>query len=147
MTLSPPKGQLSVVSCQWYDHTMSFFQNFYALLLTSVTFNVTANILLKKGVLSFGGLSGNLTKLFLEISKAAANPFILAGLGLYGLSFLIWLRVLTFNDLSRAYPIFATIVFMFTTIGSIKFLNEDVSFIRIVGIVVMLFGIFIVARS
>jgi len=126
---------------------MSFFQNFYALLLTSVTFNVTANILLKKGVLSFGGLSGNLTKLFLEISKAAANPFILIGLGLYGLSFLIWLRVLTFNDLSRAYPIFATIVFMFTTIGSIKFLNEDISILRIVGIAVMLLGIFIVARS
>ncbi|KKR66463.1 MAG: hypothetical protein UU05_C0001G0087 [Candidatus Curtissbacteria bacterium GW2011_GWA1_40_47] len=126
---------------------MSFFQNFYALLLTSVTFNVTANILLKKGVLSFGGLSGNLTKLFIEISKAAANPFILIGLGLYGLSFLIWLRVLTFNDLSRAYPIFATIVFMFTTIGSIKFLNEDISILRIVGIAVMLLGIFIVARS
>jgi len=126
---------------------MTFFQNFYALLLTSVTFNVTANILLKKGVLSFGGLSGNLTKLFLEVSKAAANPFILIGLGLYGLSFLIWLRVLTFNDLSRAYPIFATVVFMFTTIGSIKFLNEDISILRIVGIAVMLLGIFIVARS
>jgi len=126
---------------------MSFFQNFYALLLTSVTFNVTANILLKKGVLSFGGLSGNLTKLFLELSKAAINPFILIGLGLYGLSFLIWLRVLTFNDLSRAYPIFATIVFMFTTIGSIKFLNEDISLLRVIGIAVMLLGIFIVARS
>ena len=126
---------------------MSFFQNFYALLLTSVTFNVTANILLKKGVLSFGGLSGNLTKLFLELSKAAINPFILIGLGLYGLSFLIWLRVLTFNDLSRTYPIFATIVFMFTTIGSIKFLNEDISLLRVIGIAVMLLGIFIVARS
>ena len=88
-----------------------------------------------------------MTKLFIEISKAAANPFILIGLGLYGLSFLIWLRVLTFNDLSRAYPIFATIVFMFTTIGSIKFLNEDISILRIVGIAVMLLGIFIVARS
>src|SRR3989339_1660329 len=122
---------------------MSFFQ----LLLTSVTFNVTANILLKTGVKSIGGISGNKASLITELAKAATSPFIIGGLMLYGLSFVIWLRVLTFNDLSRAYPIFATIVFMFTTIGSIKFLNEDISILRIVGIAVMLLGIFIVARS
>lgn len=122
---------------------MSFFQ----LLLTSVAFNVTANILLKKGVLVFGGISGKSANLLPELLKAATTPLIWIGLTLYGLSFLIWLRVLSFNDLSRAYPIFATIVFLMTTVGSIKFLNEEVSVIRIVGIIVMLVGIYIVARS
>lgn len=122
---------------------MSFFQ----LLLTSVAFNVTANILLKKGVLVFGGISGKSANLIPELLKAATTPMIWIGLTLYGLSFLIWLRVLSFNDLSRAYPIFATIVFLMTTVGSIKFLNEEVSVIRIVGIIVMLVGIYIVARS
>ncbi|MEK9146643.1 MAG: hypothetical protein AAB639_00420 [Patescibacteria group bacterium] len=122
---------------------MGFFQ----LLLTSVIFNVTANILLKKGVLAFGGISGHKTSLIPELTKAATTPFIWIGLSLYGLSFLIWLRVLSFNDLSRAYPIFATIVFLATTAGSIKFLNEGVSLTRIAGIIVMLIGIYIVARS
>jgi len=126
---------------------MSFFQNFYALLLTSVLFNVTANILLKTGVTRTGGISAEAGKIINELAKVAFSPFVVIGLGLYGFSFLIWLRVLTFNDLSRAYPIFATIVFMFTTIGSIRFLNEDVSLTRVVGIIVMLLGIFIVARS
>ncbi len=121
---------------------MSFFQ----LLLTSVVFNVTANILLKKGVLAIGGISGQKTKLISELTKAALNPFIIFGLVLYGLSFIIWLRVLTFNDLSRAYPIFATIVFMLTTLGSIIFLKENVSVFRILGMIIMLFGIYIVAR-
>lgn len=117
------------------------------MLLISVTFNVTANILLKKGVTAFGGISGNLASLIPELARAATTPYLWIGLTLYGSSFLIWLRVLSFNDLSRAYPIFATIVFLLTTIGSIRFLNEDVSLTRIIGIAVMLVGIYIVART
>ena len=117
------------------------------MLVVSVFSNVTANILLKKGVISFGGLSGQKAKLFLELTKAATNPFVILGIGLYGFSFLIWLRILSFNDLSRAYPIFATIVFLLTTAGSVIFLNENVSFLRLIGIGIMLLGIFLVART
>ena len=121
---------------------MTFFQ----LLITSVFFNVTANILLKTGVKSFGWISCQKAKIFEKLTRAAINPFIIFGLGLYGLSFVIWLRVLTFNDLSRAYPIFATIVFMLTTIGSVVFLKETVSLLRLLGIIIMLLGIYIAAR-
>lgn len=121
---------------------MSFVQ----LLLTSVLLNVTGNILLKKGVLAMGGVSGEKTKLLTELTKAAFTPQIIIGLALYGLSFVIWLRVLTFNDLSKSYPIFAAIVFLFTTAGSALFLSESVSILRIVGMVIILSGIYIVAR-
>lgn len=120
---------------------------FYQLLLISVCFNVTANILLKKGVLSAGGISGQKSQLITEFLKVATSPLILIGLSLYGLSFLIWLRVLTFNDLSKSYPIFAAIVFLMTTIGSIIFLRENVSLLRVLGMIIMLTGIYIVARS
>lgn len=126
---------------------MILLQNFYALLVISVTFNVTANILLKTSVVRSGGVLADSGKLIDSLLKVASNPLTIFGLALYGLSFLIWLRVLTFNDLSRAYPIFATIVFLFTTVGSIRFLNEEVSLIRIIGITIMLIGIFIVSRS
>ncbi len=122
-------------------------QNFYALLVVSVAFNVTANILLKTGVVKTGGISAETTNIIANILKVAISPYIITGLILYGFSFLIWLRVLTFNDLSRSYPIFATIVFLMTTIGSAIFLKEHVSIIRIVGIAVMLTGIFVVSRS
>ena len=120
--------------------------SFYLLLIVSVFSNVTANILLKKGVTSFGGLSGQKAKIFIELTKAATNPFVIVGIGLYGFSFLIWLRILSFNDLSRAYPIFATIVFLLTTAGSIVFLNEGVSLLRFAGIAIILVGIYLVAR-
>ena len=121
--------------------------SFYLLLLVSVFSNVTANIFLKKGVTSFGGLSGQKAQLFIELTKAATNPFVILGVVLYGFSFLIWLRILSFNDLSRAYPIFATIVFLLTTAGSAIFLNENVSLLRLIGIGIMLLGIFLVART
>ena len=120
--------------------------SFYLLLFISVFSNVTANILLKKGIISFGGLSGQKAKLFFELTKAATNPFVIIGIGLYGFSFLIWLRILSFNDLSRAYPIFATIVFLLTTAGSMIFLNESISLLRFAGIAVILAGIYLVAR-
>ena len=120
---------------------------FYQLLLISVCFNVTANILLKKGVVSAGGISGQKSHLISEILKVATSPMILIGLSLYGLSFLIWLRVLTFNDLSKSYPIFAAIVFLMTTIGSIIFLKENISLVRVLGMIIMLSGIYIVSRS
>jgi len=113
----------------------------------SVAFNVTANILLKTGVVKTGGISAETTNIIANILKVAISPYIITGLILYGFSFLIWLRVLTFNDLSRSYPIFATIVFLMTTIGSAIFLKEHVSIIRIVGIAIMLTGIFVVSRS
>ena len=119
---------------------------FYLLLIVSVFSNVTANILLKKGVTSFGGLTGQKAKLFFELTKAATSPFVILGIVLYGFSFLIWLRILSFNDLSRAYPIFATIVFLLTTAGSAIFLNESVSLLRFAGIAIMLVGIYLVAR-
>ena len=120
---------------------------FYKLLVLSVILNVTANILLKKGVVTAGGISGNSASLIADLIKVAFSPYIIGGLILYGFSFLIWLRVLSFNDFSRAYPIFATFVFLLTTLGSIKFLHEDVSIMRFAGMVIMLIGIFVVART
>jgi len=120
---------------------------FLPLLLISVTFNVTANILLKKGVIAIGGITGEKSKIILEFSKVASSPFIVSGLILYGFSFLVWLRVLSSYDLSKSYPIFATIVFMFTSVGSFIFLKEPISLLRLLGIAVMLLGIIIVART
>lgn len=122
---------------------MSFTQ----LLLISVSLNVTGNFLLKKGVLSIGGVSADKTQIVNELLKAAFSPFIVGGLILYGFSFIIWLRVLTISDLSKAYPIFATIVFFSTALISALFLKENISYLRILGMIVMLIGITIVARN
>lgn len=116
-------------------------------MLISVTFNVTANILLKRGVTMLGGVSIEKNKIISELLKVSTSPLILIGLALYGFSFFVWLRVLSAYELSRVYPIFASVVFLFTTAGSFLFLKEDITITRIIGIVVILAGIYIVAKS
>lgn len=120
---------------------------FYKLMLTSALLNVTANILLKKGLNLIGGISGDKAKILSDSIKAVSSPLIFLGLVIYGLSFFISLRVLSQKDLSLVYPLFATLVFLFTTIGSFFILKENISIPRIIGMIVMLVGIFIVAKS
>lgn len=122
---------------------MSFVQ----LLTISVLCNVTANILLKTGVTKIGGVALSKSSFIADIFKIAWNPFIVGGLALYGFSFILWLRVLSISDLSKSYPIFVTFVFILTTIGSVIFLKESVSLVRIIGIIILISGVFLVARS
>lgn len=120
---------------------------FYKLLLASSLLNVTANILLKNGLNNMGGISGEKTKIIPDLLKAALNPPILLGMMVYGISFFISLRVLSQRDLSIVYPLFASTIFLLTTIGSFLILKEHISIIRIFGMIIMLLGIFIVTKS
>lgn len=122
---------------------MSFVQ----LLAISVIFNSTANMLLKGGVEKLGGLTLSKAHIFADLFRAATNPFIICGLILYGLSFIVWLRVLSTNDLSRVYPIFVTFVFILTTIGSARLFGEHISSIRIAGLAITIVGIYLIAKS
>lgn len=122
---------------------MSYVQ----LLILSVVCNVTANVLLKFGVTKAGGFILSPNTLVADLIKTALNPYIMGGLVLYGFSFIIWLRVLSISDLSKSYPIFVTIVFILTTIGSVIFLKESVSTLRLLGIAILIAGVFLVARS
>ncbi len=122
---------------------MSYIQ----LLVVSVICNVIANVLLKFGVVKAGGFNLSQNTIVADLIKTATNPFIMGGLALYGFSFIVWLRVLSISDLSKSYPIFVTIVFILTTVGSVLFLKESVSAMRLVGIAILIAGVFLVARS
>ncbi len=120
---------------------------FYQLMLSSVLLNVTANIMLKKGLNLMGGISGEKAKILPDLVKAVTSPLIFLGMIIYGISFFISLRVVSQSDLSRVYPMFATLVFLFTLIGSYFILKENISILRITGMIIMLLGIFVVAKS
>lgn len=122
---------------------MSFLQ----LLLISVVCNTSANMLLKGGVEKLGGLTLSKTNIAADLLRAATSPYIFAGLVLYGLSFILWLRVLSTNDLSRVYPIFVTFVFILTTLGSAKIFGEHISIQRIAGLAISIVGIYLIART
>lgn len=73
----------------------------------------------------------------------------LAGLGafLYVFSFLVWLLILMRMELSLAYPVAIGLTLVLSTILSGVVLHEQLSALRITGVVLIFLGILIVVRS
>jgi len=78
--------------------------------------------------------------------KVFTDLTILSGMALYFLSALIWLYLLTKLDISFVQPILA-LTYVVTPILAIIFLGESIPALRWVGILVIIIGVFIVAKT
>ena len=106
-----------------------------------IVISAIAQIVLKTGVGSTNTAAG-LTSFF---SKMLTSPVVLLGLGLYGIGALLWLIVLSREDVSFAFPLvsFAYVLAIFL---SAIFLKETITPGRILGATAIMAGIFIIAR-
>lgn len=115
------------------------------LILLSTIAGVAGQTALKLGV-SKPGVAETATGLFAIISLILHSPLVLLGLFFYGIGALAWIAVLSRLDLSVAYP-FLALNFVLVTLVSRVFLGETVPPLRWLGILVIIGGILLVARS
>jgi drug/metabolite transporter (DMT)-like permease len=115
------------------------------LILLSTVLGVAGQTALKLGV-SQPGVAATATSVFAIIGLIFKSPLVLLGLFCYGLGALAWIAVLSRLDLSVAYP-FLALNFVLVTLVSRLFLGETVPPLRWLGILVIIAGIFLVARS
>jgi drug/metabolite transporter (DMT)-like permease len=116
------------------------------LILLDVLLNVAGQLSLKFGMSKIGNFAlsaANLPPVFL---KAAFNPYVILGLFCYGLGFLVWLIVLAKAEVSYAYPMIS-LGYVLTALLAWQLFGENVTFIRMAGILVTCLGVFIIARS
>lgn len=116
------------------------------LVLFSVASSSLAQILLKHGMSSSAVQSVMRNLSASNILVVATNPYVLGGLGLYGLGALVWLGVLARVDVSLAYP-FVSLGFILTMILAILMLGEPLSMLRVAGTCLIAVGAVLVARS
>jgi multidrug transporter EmrE-like cation transporter len=116
------------------------------LLLVTVTFNVMGQYLMKRGMSDVGAITGDLSQLFSSLATAFTNPYVLAGVGAYGMSSIFWLILLSRVDLSYAYPALS-LGYVMVTLVSALLLGEQVSALRWAGVLVICVGVILVARS
>ncbi len=120
------------------------------LILSGVLLNAFAQVLLKKGMLGIGYFEIQFQNLFQNlfpmIKKVAANSYILLGLGSYVISVAIWLLVLARVEVSYAYPFLSVGYVVVTLIGYFIF-QESLSWIRVVGISIIIVGVILLSRS
>ena len=79
--------------------------------------------------------------------KLLLTPVFILGVIIYLASVILWLRVLSTEALSSSYPILTGIAFAGVTIGSVFFFNESISLMKFAGIVTVILGIILIARS
>ncbi|MCB9098559.1 MAG: EamA family transporter [Anaerolineales bacterium] len=99
---------------------------------------------LKFGLNAIGGVS--LADGVAGIFKLLQTPWIIVGFGLYGLSAVLWLDVLSKLDFSLAFPMVG-LTYIFTLLIGRFFFGETIGWERMIGVAFILGGIFFLVRS
>ena len=111
-------------------------------ILISIALNVTGQTILKAGVNKLGTLSMNGESFI----KAFSSLEVWGGLIFYGLSSLFWILALSHKDLSYAYPMLS-MGYILVIFISWFLLGEQITPIRIFGVLLISFGVYLVFRS
>jgi multidrug transporter EmrE-like cation transporter len=117
-----------------------------ALVLTGVMLNAAAQLLLKAGSRAITDVSFSLANTWTLAARMALNPPILGGLALYVISVVFWILALSRVDVSVAYPMLS-IGYIVSALAGWLLFSEAVSPARVAGIVVIIVGVWLVARS
>ena len=116
----------------------------YFLLFMSISLAIVGQLLMKRGMLMFGAIP--VKELFVKLIPMLTNPFVFLGLALFGISSVFWLVVLSRLELSLVYPM-VSIGYVVVAIMSMVLFGETLSVVRLAGIAVICFGVFLISRS
>lgn len=110
-----------------------------ALAVFCVLLSSAAQIALKRGMAPPPG-----TDLGGTYAHALISPMVWLGLGLYGLSTLLWLWVLSRLDVSLAYPL-VSLGFVVTMAVGVLWLGEPFSWVRVGACTLIVIGVCLLA--
>jgi multidrug transporter EmrE-like cation transporter len=116
------------------------------LILLGVLLNAIAQLLLKQGMLRIGSVGLDLSTLSSVAPKIIASPFVWAGLICYAVSVAAWLVVLSRVDVSYAYPMVG-LGYVFATAVAWVVFHENVSLMRVTGMLIICVGVYVIART
>lgn len=116
----------------------------YIILGISILLAVTGQLLMKKGMMIFGTFPAS--QLLFKIIPMFLNPWVFFGFFCFGLSSIFWLVVLSRLELSLVYPM-VSVAYVLVAVASWVFFKENLSFIRWLGIGVIIFGVYLISRS
>jgi len=112
-----------------------------AMIIASVVLGLVGQISLKKGMLLSGSAGLNLS-----LIKVVFTPYLLLGLVFYAIAMLLWLSILSRVELSYAYPMLS-LGYVFIVLASWLIFKEDISLLRLIGVLFICLGVIMVGRS
>lgn len=121
-------------------------QTILVLIIPIVTAAV-AQLCFKKGISSLGRLDFSFSGVLSLIPRILQNGWLVGGMILFGISFLVYLFALSKSQLNIAYPIFVSAGVIIISLASWFFFKETLSWLQISGVVLIIFGIFLLATK
>lgn len=115
------------------------------LIITSVAMGAVGQVLLKIGADKLTNFSLTLPTIFYSVISIIKIPEIVIGLVLFGSSFLLWIKVLTANELSYAYPMVSLGYIIVATVSFFVF-KETFTINKMIGILMIISGVFFINR-
>ena len=113
----------------------------FIIIFIPIFLSAIAQIILKMGLGNLNTQNGAINFLV----KALTSPGVIFGLGLYGLGAMLWLIVLSKEDVSFAFPL-VSFAYVIAIVLSAVILKENVTLPRIIGSIIIMTGIAIIAR-
>ncbi len=118
----------------------------FALVLTGVLLNAGAQLLLKAGTNAVGHFEFTGANLVPVGWRLATEPHIVGGIACYVISVVVWILALSRTEVSIAYPMLS-IGYVVNALAAWWLFGEAVTPTRLLGIGVIVLGVFLVARS
>jgi len=121
-------------------------QNILVLIIPIFTAAI-AQLCFKKGISALGSLDFSLSGVFSLIPRIFQSVWLVVGMILFGISFLVYLFVLSKSQLNIAYPIFVSAGVVIISLASWFLFKETLSWLQISGVILIIFGIFLLATK
>ena len=118
----------------------------FALILTGVLLNASAQLLLKAGTNAVGHFEFHLSNVIPIGMKIAFQPFILGGMACYAISLIVWIMGLSRVPVSIAYPMLS-IGYVVNAVVAYYWLGEPLAMQKMLGIGFIIIGVVLVAKS
>jgi multidrug transporter EmrE-like cation transporter len=110
--------------------------------MAGVLLNATAQLLLKAGTNRVGEFAFSLENLLPVGAKVATSPFIIAGLGCYVVSVVVWILALSRVPVSVAYPMLS-VGYIVNAVAAWMFFGESLGAQKLVGIGFIVVGVYL----
>ena len=118
----------------------------YFYIFGTVFFTVYGQLVLKWRINEVGSLPVNFNEKIIFLFNLLLDPWIFSGfLSAFVASF-FWMAAMTKFDVSHAYPIIVGGLVILTSIFAIIFLKESVSFLKIMGVTLIVSGVYFLIK-
>jgi multidrug transporter EmrE-like cation transporter len=123
------------------------FKNLFINLLCAFLM-VGANIFLKMALADKGfSWRGSVVGLGKDLLQLLSFPLIWAGILLFVAANVLWLMILATQKLAIAYPLQIALVFLFSTTASVFVFSERLTALSVVGLVLVVCGMFLITKG